>query len=139
LDTIRECANGLLADFVGAGADAVFRRFDRDSTVYGDIQHGRAAPELGDFMHSASLQNKQYVNWTYSKKKLSADEYELIFTAKIEPTWHLYSQIEIKNKQILNYEQFKIKQKKKPLLFAGIGIVIGYLLRKELESLILKL
>jgi thiol:disulfide interchange protein len=56
------------------------------------------APELGaklgDFMHASSLQNKQYVTWTYSKKKLSTDEYELIFTAKIEPTWHLYSQIE---------------------------------------------
>ncbi len=39
-------------------------------------------------------QMKQYVTWTYSQKKISADEYELIFKAKIEPTWHLYSQIE---------------------------------------------
>lgn len=39
-------------------------------------------------------QNKQYVTWTFSQKKISADEYELIFKATIEPTWHLYSQIE---------------------------------------------
>jgi thiol:disulfide interchange protein len=37
---------------------------------------------------------KQYVTWTYSQKKISADEFELSFKAKIEPTWHLYSQIE---------------------------------------------
>jgi len=41
-----------------------------------------------------TVAQKQYVTWTYSQKKLSADEYELIFKAKIEPTWHLYSQIE---------------------------------------------
>ena len=39
-------------------------------------------------------QNKQYVTWTYSQKKISADEFELTFKATIEPTWHLYSQIE---------------------------------------------
>ena len=39
-------------------------------------------------------QSKQYVSWSFSQKKISADEYELIFKAKIEPTWHLYSQIE---------------------------------------------
>ncbi len=39
-------------------------------------------------------QAKQYVSWSYSQKKISADEFELIFKAKIEPTWHLYSQIE---------------------------------------------
>ncbi|MBA3679693.1 MAG: thioredoxin family protein [Bacteroidetes bacterium] len=42
----------------------------------------------------ASYQNKQYVTWTYSQKKISADEFELTFKATIEPTWHLYSQIE---------------------------------------------
>ena len=40
-------------------------------------------------------QPKQYVNWTFSQKKLSVDEYELIFKAKIEPGFHLYSQIEV--------------------------------------------
>ena len=39
-------------------------------------------------------QSKQYVSWSFSQKKISADEFELIFKAKIEPTWHLYSQIE---------------------------------------------
>jgi thiol:disulfide interchange protein DsbD len=37
---------------------------------------------------------KAYVTWSYSQKKISADEFELIFKATIEPTWHLYSQIE---------------------------------------------
>jgi thiol:disulfide interchange protein len=36
---------------------------------------------------------KQYVTWTFAQKKISADEFELIFKAKIEPAWHLYSQI----------------------------------------------
>jgi thiol:disulfide interchange protein len=40
---------------------------------------------------------KQYVSWTYSQKKISADEFELIFKATIEPGWHLYSQIEAKD------------------------------------------
>ncbi len=35
-----------------------------------------------------------HVKWSFSQKKLSADEYELSFTARIDPTWHLYSQIE---------------------------------------------
>ncbi len=48
----------------------------------------------GEAFRSGALQNKQYVNWSFSQKKTGADEYELIFTAKIEPTWHLYSQIE---------------------------------------------
>jgi thiol:disulfide interchange protein len=43
---------------------------------------------------TAAPQGKQYVTWTFSQKKLSADEYELSFTAKIEPGFHLYSQIE---------------------------------------------
>lgn len=37
---------------------------------------------------------KQYVSWTFNSKKISADEFELLFTAKIAPSWHLYSQIE---------------------------------------------
>lgn len=43
------------------------------------------------------------------------------------------------NKEIiLNQEQFKSK-KSKPIVFGVVGVVIGYLLRKELESLISKL
>ena len=42
----------------------------------------------------SSIAQKQYVSWTFSQKKISADEFELIFKATIEPTWHLYSQIE---------------------------------------------
>lgn len=37
---------------------------------------------------------KNYVTWSFSQKKISGDEYELIFKATIEPGWHLYSQIE---------------------------------------------
>jgi hypothetical protein len=43
---------------------------------------------------TTGFQMKQYVTWSFSQKKLSADEYELVFTANIEPGWHLYSQIE---------------------------------------------
>jgi thiol:disulfide interchange protein DsbD len=32
------------------------------------------------------------VKWSFSKKKLSDSEYQLIFKASIENTWHLYSQ-----------------------------------------------
>lgn len=39
-------------------------------------------------------QPKEYVKWSYSQKKISADEYELQFKATTEPTWHVYSQIE---------------------------------------------
>lgn len=39
-------------------------------------------------------QNKQYVSWSFSQKKISSDEFEIFFKAKIDPTWHLYSQIE---------------------------------------------
>ncbi len=41
-----------------------------------------------------NAQLKQYVTWDFSQKKTGPDEYELSFHAKIEPTWHLYSQIE---------------------------------------------
>jgi len=48
------------------------------------------------FQFSGTLlaQNKQYVTWSFSQKKISPDEFELIFKATMEPTWHLYSQIE---------------------------------------------
>lgn len=39
-------------------------------------------------------QVKNYVNWSFSQKKISACEYELQFNAKIDQGWHLYSQIE---------------------------------------------
>lgn len=32
------------------------------------------------------------VKWTFDKNKISDDEYELIFTAKIDAGWHVYSQ-----------------------------------------------
>ncbi|MBA2613228.1 MAG: thioredoxin family protein [Bacteroidetes bacterium] len=42
----------------------------------------------------STVAQKQYVTWTFSQKKIAADEFELTFKAAIEPTWHLYSQIE---------------------------------------------
>ncbi|HWY35743.1 MAG TPA: hypothetical protein VNX68_13945, partial [Nitrosopumilaceae archaeon] len=39
-------------------------------------------------------QPKQYVSWSFSQNKLSENEYELVFKAKIDKGWHLYSQIE---------------------------------------------
>ena len=32
------------------------------------------------------------VKWSFSSQKINSDEYELIFTAKIDKNWHLYSQ-----------------------------------------------
>ncbi len=49
---------------------------------------------LVSVFYLSGVAQKQYVTWTYSQKKISADEFELIFKATIEPTWHLYSQIE---------------------------------------------
>ena len=32
------------------------------------------------------------VSWSFKTKKVSADEFELIFNARIDDGWHLYSQ-----------------------------------------------
>lgn len=57
-----------------------------------------------NFLHS---QGKQYVTWSFSHKNLSADEIELTFKAKIEPTWHLYSQIETPDGPLPTYFEFE--------------------------------
>lgn len=41
---------------------------------------------------SLQAQILEPVKWSFSSKKISASEYELVFTATIEPRWHLYSQ-----------------------------------------------
>jgi len=46
---------------------------------------------LLNFFQSNS-QVLQPVKWKFSSKRVSANEAELIFTAKIDKTWHLYSQ-----------------------------------------------
>ncbi len=38
------------------------------------------------------LSAQQPVSWTFSSKKISNDQYEVHFTATIQPGWHLYSQ-----------------------------------------------
>ncbi len=40
----------------------------------------------------AFAQVLQPVNWSFSKKQLSEEEFELVFTAKIDDHWHLYAQ-----------------------------------------------
>lgn len=55
----------------------------------------------------AFSQGKQYVTWSFSQKKISADEFELSFKAKIEPTWHLYSQIETPDGPLPTYFEFE--------------------------------
>ena len=55
----------------------------------------------------SSIAQKQYVTWTFSQKKISADEFELIFKATIEPTWHLYSQIETPDGPLPTYFEFE--------------------------------
>ncbi len=44
------------------------------------------------FTQSAISQVLQPVKWKIDKKQISTDEYELIFTATIEDSWHLYAQ-----------------------------------------------
>ncbi len=39
----------------------------------------------------ASAQIVEPVKWSYSQNKISANEFELVFTAKIDKGWHLYS------------------------------------------------
>jgi len=59
------------------------------------------------FQLSSVFGQKQYVSWTFSQKKISADEIELSFKAKIEPTWHLYSQIETPDGPLPTYFEFE--------------------------------
>lgn len=39
-------------------------------------------------------QPKEYLKWSFSQKKISANEFELMFKATMEPGWHAYSQTE---------------------------------------------
>ncbi len=39
----------------------------------------------------ANAQILEPIQWSYSSKKISEKQYELVFTAEIEDTWHLYS------------------------------------------------
>lgn len=59
------------------------------------------------FKLSSVYGQKQYVAWSFSQKKISADEFELTFKAKIEPTWHLYSQIETPDGPLPTYFEFE--------------------------------
>lgn len=92
-----------------------------------------------DSLYTITLEDLQICNYSDSIARNLLDSYKKLKNKDSLIIINLHSQMEVKNKQILNYEQFKVKQKKKPLLFAGIGVVVGYLLRKELESLISKL
>ena len=46
------------------------------------------------FSFSTVFSQYEHVKWKFSQKKLNATDYELSFTASIDPGWHLYSQIE---------------------------------------------
>jgi hypothetical protein len=92
-----------------------------------------------DSLYTVALEDLQVCNYSDSIARNLLNSYKELKNTDSLIIINLHSQIELKNKQILNYEQFKVKQKKKPLLFAGVGLVVGYLLRKELESLISKL
>lgn len=59
------------------------------------------------FQLSSVFGQKQYVSWSFSQKNISADEIELSFKAKIEPTWHLYSQIETPDGPLPTYFEFE--------------------------------
>lgn len=97
------------------------------------------ALRICDSLYTISLEDLQVCNYSDSVARLQLNSYKKLKNKDSLIIVNLRSQIEVKDKQILNYEQFKLKQKNKPLLFAGAGLVIGYLLRKELASLISKL
>lgn len=59
------------------------------------------------FQLSGVFGQKQYVKWSFSLKKISTDEYLMLFKAKIEPTWHLYSQIETPDGPLPTYFEFE--------------------------------
>lgn len=46
------------------------------------------------FSCSTVFSQYEHVKWKFAQKKLNATDYELSFTASIDPGWHLYSQIE---------------------------------------------
>jgi thiol:disulfide interchange protein DsbD len=74
-------------------------------------------------VHVAAAQNP--VSWTYSSKKIAADQYEVILTATIQPGWHLYSQSQPKD-AIAQPTSFKFN--KNPLLnFEGKVKEVGKL------------
>lgn len=74
-------------------------------------------------VHVATAQNP--VSWTYSSKKIAADQYEVILTATIQPGWHLYSQSQPKD-AIAQPTSFKFN--KNPLLnFEGKVKEVGKL------------
>lgn len=97
------------------------------------------ALRICDSLYTISLEDLQVCNYSDSVARLQLNSYKKLKNKDSLIIVNLKSQIEVKDKQILNYEQFKVKQKNKPLLFTGLGVAIGYLLRKELESLISKL
>lgn len=96
------------------------------------------ALRICDSLYTISLQDLQVCNYSDSVIRKQLESFKKLKNKDSLLIINLHSQIELKDKQILNYQQFKNK-KKNPILFAGVGMVIGYLLRKELESLLLKL
>jgi DsbC/DsbD-like thiol-disulfide interchange protein len=62
-------------------------------------------------VHVATAQTP--VSWTFSSKKIAADQYEVTLTATIQPGWHLYSQSQPKD-AIAQPTSFKFN--KNPLL-----------------------
>lgn len=47
------------------------------------------------FVSQAQSKPDLHCKWTYSTKKISDCEFDLLFTATIDPHWHLYSQIPV--------------------------------------------
>lgn len=96
------------------------------------------ALRICDSLYTISLQDLQVCNYSDLVARKQLENFKKLKNKDSLLIINLHSQIELKDKQILNYQQFKSK-KKNPILFAGAGMVIGYLLRKELESLLSKL
>lgn len=95
------------------------------------------ALKICDSLYTISKEDLQVCNYSDSIARLQLDLYKKLKNKDSLLILNLNQQLDLKDKQILNQKQFKVKHK--PLLFTGLGIVIGYLLRKELETLISKL
>lgn len=56
------------------------------------VQFGLAALFLISFSTAASAQSDREVRWTFSSKKIAAKTYDVVLTAELARSWHIYSQ-----------------------------------------------
>ena len=69
------------------------------------------------FTNMATAQLKNPVSWSYEAKKKSAGTYDIVLTAQLEPSWHIYSQKTGKGGPVPT----KLSFKKNPLVTVSSG------------------